>query len=79
VLADQIQDAPTAIPLLNVLERKRRDLGAPKTAAEEYCHDRPVAQALLVLASGAFRSACTCLAVSQLPRRTPWKPRPSPE
>jgi hypothetical protein len=29
VLADEINDAPAAIPLLDVLERERRSLGAP--------------------------------------------------
>jgi hypothetical protein len=31
---------------------------------------------LLVMASGVFRSACACLAVSQLPRRTPLEATP---
>jgi hypothetical protein len=59
-----------AVPLLNVLEGECRDLGTAECASEQLGGDGPVAQALVV-ASGAFRSACTCRAVNQFPRRTP--------
>ena len=48
----------TAVPLLDALERKRRDLGTPQPASQEYGEDTQVRRALLVLASGAFSSAC---------------------
>ena len=47
VLADQIDDAPPAIALLNVLEGERRYLGAPQPAAEQHSQDRPVSQTLV--------------------------------
>jgi hypothetical protein len=47
MLSDQIHDAPAAISLLDVLERKSGDLGAPQPAAEEDGEDRPVPQALV--------------------------------
>jgi hypothetical protein len=44
VLADQINDAPTAIALLQVRESERCDLGASQAAAEENSEDSSVAQ-----------------------------------
>jgi hypothetical protein len=44
VLADQIDDAPTAVALLQVSERQRGDLGTPQAAAEKKGENSSVAQ-----------------------------------
>ena len=44
MLADEIHDAPAAIPLPDVLEGKRRYFGAPQPASKEHCEDGPVTQ-----------------------------------
>jgi hypothetical protein len=35
VFANQVHDAPAAVPMLDVPELKGRDFGAPQTAAEQ--------------------------------------------
>jgi len=47
VLADKVHDAPTVVPLLDVLERERGDLGPAQPAAKEDREHRAVAQPLL--------------------------------
>jgi hypothetical protein len=42
VLADEIHDAPPAIPLLDVPERQGCDFGAPQSASQEHGEDRPI-------------------------------------
>src|ERR1700719_2376922 len=45
--ADDVDDAPAAISLLNVLQRKCRDLGAAQPATEQDRQHRSIAQSLL--------------------------------
>jgi hypothetical protein len=47
VLPDEVHDAPAAIALLNVLERKRRHLRSPQPAAQQDGQHRSIAQSLL--------------------------------
>ena len=47
VLPDEVHDAPAAVSLLNVLERKRRHLGSAQPAAQQDGQHRSVAQSLL--------------------------------
>src|ERR1035441_4943037 len=47
MLANQIDDTPAAIHLLDVLHRERRHLGPAQSAAEEYRQHRAVAEPLL--------------------------------
>jgi hypothetical protein len=42
MLPDQIHNAPPAIPLLDVLERERRDLRPPQSASQEHGKDGSV-------------------------------------
>ena len=42
-LADQIDNRPVSIPLLEIAELEFRNLGAAKTAADQDGKDRPVA------------------------------------
>jgi hypothetical protein len=42
MFADQIDDAPAAIPLLEVDERKYRDLATSESATEKHSDDGPV-------------------------------------
>jgi hypothetical protein len=46
VLADEIHDAPPAVPLLDVTERKRCDFGPSQSASQEHGEDSPIAQSL---------------------------------
>lgn len=46
MLPNQIHDAPTAIPLLDIAHRERRHFGAPQSAAQEHRQDRPVTEPL---------------------------------
>ena len=71
MLADEIDDAPPAVALLDMRERERRDFGSPQPAAEKNSEDRAIAQAPDVEMSGAFRSVCACRSDSQLPTRMP--------
>jgi hypothetical protein len=43
VLADQINDAPAAVALLQVRESERGNLGAPQAAAEKNGENSPIA------------------------------------
>jgi hypothetical protein len=75
-LADEVHDAPAAVARLNMFERKRRDFGPPKPAAQEDREDRPVAQALIGGGIWRVQKRLACLAVSQLPRRRPLEATP---
>ena len=44
MLADEVDDAPAAIALLDVRERERRDFRGPEAATEKNGKDRAVAQ-----------------------------------
>src|SRR5689334_6204001 len=46
VLANQIDDAPPTVTLLDVGERKSGDLGSPEPTAQEDSKDRSIAQPL---------------------------------
>jgi hypothetical protein len=44
MFADEINDTPTAVPLLDVSHRKRRHFRPPEPAAQEHRQDSPVTQ-----------------------------------
>ena len=44
MLADQVNDAPAAIALLEVRERERSHFGSPEAAAQEHRQDSAIAQ-----------------------------------
>jgi hypothetical protein len=71
---DQIHNAPAAITPLDVLKGGRRYFGATESAAEQHREDGRFRTPLVVVASGAFRSACACLAVSQSQRIASLRP-----
>ena len=73
MLAHQIDDAPSAIPLLDVLARKRRDLRRPQSPRE---HREDGAQPFGGSGIRRVQSAWACFAVNQLPRRTPLEATP---
>lgn len=58
VLALEVHDAPTAIPLLSVCECEDRDLRSSQAAAEETARIARSRSPLTVAMSGALRSAC---------------------
>jgi hypothetical protein len=71
VLANEIDDAPETIALLDMCQRERRHFGSSQAAAEKYGKNRPIAQALQRVVSGALRRACACRRDSQFPVRMP--------
>jgi len=56
VFANEVYDAPAAVPLLDMCESERGHLGPPQAASEENGDNGPVAQALCGRNIG--RAAC---------------------
>ena len=71
MLADQVDDHPATITLLDMSEREGGDLRAAQAAAEECGQDRAVAHPLRVVGSGASSSRWASAWLSQLPVRLP--------
>jgi hypothetical protein len=74
MLTDQIDDAPSAIPLLDVLARKHRALRRPPSAQE---HAEDGAQPFGGSSIRRVQSVWACFAVNQLPRGSPLEASPS--
>ena len=71
MLPGKVNDAPSAIALLDVRERERRHLRPSEAASHEYGKDGPVTQALQGGESGALSRTCACRRDNQLPVRIP--------
>ena len=47
MLSEEVNNAPAAVPHLNVSDRERRNLRPPQATAQENGEDRPIAEALI--------------------------------